>query len=71
MLIIFIAALAVTLIDFQALAQNSSASINGLNFGPISFEGYQNYVYRDNITAAQIVISQYVNPRHLTTLISC
>ncbi len=36
-------------------AQNSSA---GLDFGPISFAGYNNYVYRDNITAAQIVVTE-------------
>ena len=34
-------------------AQNSS----NLTLGPISFAGYNNYVYRDNTTSAQIVIT--------------
>ncbi|GFZ48643.1 hypothetical protein JCM24511_06392 [Saitozyma sp. JCM 24511] len=37
-----------------AAAQNSSA---GLDFGPVDFAGYNNYVYRDNVTAAQIVVT--------------
>lgn len=36
-------------------AANSSSA---LNFGPINFAGYNNYVYRDDITAAQIVVSE-------------
>ncbi|ORY33496.1 hypothetical protein BCR39DRAFT_520445 [Naematelia encephala] len=40
-------------------AQNSSA---GLDFGPIDFASYNNYVYRDNITACQIVISDSSSP---------
>lgn len=35
--------------------QNNSA---GLRLGPINFAGYNNYVYRDRVTSAQIVISE-------------
>jgi len=38
-----------------ALAQNSTQS---LDFGPISFAGYNNWVYRDNVTSAQLVLSK-------------
>ncbi len=37
------------------VAQNSSA---GLDFGPITFAGYNNYVYRDNVTAVDIVVTK-------------
>lgn len=33
-----------------------------LNFGPVNFGGYNNYVYRDNTTAVQVVISECVPP---------
>ena len=36
-------------------AQNSSA---GLDFGPVDFAGYDNYVYRDNVTSCQIVVTK-------------
>ncbi|KAK8853168.1 hypothetical protein IAR55_003869 [Kwoniella newhampshirensis] len=29
----------------------------GLRFGPVNFAGYDNYVYRDNVTSAQIVLT--------------
>lgn len=40
-----------------ALAQNSTSSSN-LDFGPINFASYNNYVYRDNVTSAQVVFSE-------------
>lgn len=45
--------LGLLLVDRPIVAQNTTA---GLKFGPVSFEGYENYVYRDNITSAQIVV---------------
>ena len=36
----------------------SGNSTSNLNFGPVVFGGYNNYVYRDNTTSAQVVISQ-------------
>ncbi|WWD19585.1 hypothetical protein CI109_104046 [Kwoniella shandongensis] len=39
----------------SAFAQTNSSA--GLRFGPINFAGYDNYVYRDNTTSAQIVIT--------------
>jgi hypothetical protein len=41
----------------QTTAQSNSTSSN-LDFGPVNFGGYDNYVYRDNITAVQVVISE-------------
>jgi len=46
-----------------AVAQNqtsntSSSSSSELDFGPVNFGGYDNYVYRDNVTAVQVVISE-------------
>lgn len=41
-----------------AIGQNATTS--NLDFGPVIFGGYNNYVYRDNVTSAQVVISQYV-----------
>lgn len=40
-----------------ALAQNSTSSSN-LDFGRINFASYNNYVYRDNVTSAQVVFSE-------------
>ena len=40
-------------------AQNTSS---GLDFGPITFAGYDNYVYRDDVTAAQVVVTKCVFP---------
>ncbi|WVR07732.1 hypothetical protein IAU60_004775 [Kwoniella sp. DSM 27419] len=40
------------------LGQNSTApGSSDLRFGPVNFASYNNYVYRDNTTSAQIVIS--------------
>jgi hypothetical protein len=39
-------------------ADISSSTSSGLNFGPVNFGGYDNYVYRDNTTAVQLVISE-------------
>ena len=36
----------------------SAGSSSNLDFGPVVFGGYNNYVYRDNVTSAQVVISQ-------------
>jgi hypothetical protein len=54
---------------YVALAQNQtggsgdsvSTTSSELNFGPVNFGGYNNYVYRDNTTAVQVVVSEYVN----------
>jgi len=36
----------------------SSGTSSELDFGPVNFGGYDNYVYRDNVTAVQLVISE-------------
>jgi hypothetical protein len=47
-----------------ALAQTSTTqdsptnTSSELDFGPVNFGGYDNYVYRDNTSAVQIVISE-------------
>lgn len=45
-----------------ALAQDDSAtaptSSSELSFGPVNFAGYDNYVYRDNTTAVQVLLSE-------------
>jgi len=41
-------------------AQNTTSGSN-LNFGPIDFGGYNNYVYRDNVTSGQVVITEWVS----------
>lgn len=45
-----------------ALAQDDSATVpttsSELSFGPVSFAGYDNYVYRDNTTAVQVLLSE-------------
>lgn len=40
-----------------AWAQNASSV---LQFGPVTFAGYNNYVYRNNITSAQVLLSEWV-----------
>lgn len=46
------------ILSLSVIAQNSTnTSSSDLKFGPVSFEGYQNYVIRDNVTSAQIVVS--------------
>jgi uncharacterized protein YqkB len=51
-------ALTALLFSLSVIAQNSTnTSSSDLKFGPVSFEGYQNYVVRDNVTSAQIVVS--------------
>jgi hypothetical protein len=45
------------------VAQNQTANVSystssELDFGPVNFGGYDNYVYRDNVTAVQVVISE-------------
>lgn len=38
-----------------SLAQTTG---NNLDFGPINFASYNNYVYRDNTTSGQVIISE-------------
>lgn len=42
----------------STLAQNTTGTTTTLQLGPINFAGYNNYVYRDNVTAAQIVVTE-------------
>lgn len=37
---------------------STSGSNETLRVGPIDFAGYNNYAYRDNVTACQVVISK-------------
>jgi hypothetical protein len=41
----------------QAVQTNTSTSVPDLLLGPIYFAGYDNYVYRDDVTSAQVVLS--------------
>lgn len=46
---------------YFALAQNETESpttSSDLRFGPVNFAGYDNYVYRDNTTAVQVLLSE-------------
>jgi hypothetical protein len=48
----------------NSTASNSTSSGDSsslLEFGPINFAGYNNWVYRDNVTAAQVVISEWAD----------
>ncbi|ORX37141.1 hypothetical protein BD324DRAFT_650750 [Kockovaella imperatae] len=49
--------------------ESNEASSN-LDFGPINFAGYTNYVYRDNVTSVQILLtdtsSSYIPSRFIT-----
>ena len=47
--------LAATWLFGTAWAQNASST---LQFGPVTFAGYNNYVYRDNVTSAQVLLSE-------------
>jgi hypothetical protein len=38
--------------------ESSNGTSSELDFGPVNFGGYNNYVYRDNVTAVQVVISE-------------
>lgn len=55
---------AILMAGYGTIAQNTtddnnvSSTPSELNFGPVNFGGYDNYVYRDNITAVQVVISE-------------
>lgn len=42
-------------------AQNQTSS-SPLAFGPISFAGYDNYVYRDEVTSVQVITSSNAIP---------
>jgi hypothetical protein len=42
----------------QTNSTSSGGSSADLDFGPVVFGGYNNYVYRDNTTSAQVVITQ-------------
>ena len=45
----------------SAYAQNSTggnSTGSNLNFGPVNFASYNNYVYRDNVTSCQILLSE-------------
>jgi hypothetical protein len=39
-------------------ADGSNSTSSELDFGPVNFGGYGNYVYRDNTTAVQLVITE-------------
>lgn len=53
MLVSFLASCLLT--SSVSLAQQST---NALDFGPVNFASYNNYVYRDNTTSGQVVISE-------------
>ena len=36
----------------------TSPSSSVLSFGPVNFAGYNNYVYRDEIISAQVLLSE-------------
>jgi hypothetical protein len=42
----------------QAPQDSPTNTSSELDFGPVNFGGYDNYVYRDNTSAVQIVISE-------------
>lgn len=49
------------LLLLPAIWSQNTTSTNGsstLEFGPVTFAGYNNWVYRDNITAAQVLLSE-------------
>jgi hypothetical protein len=46
---------------WYAFAQTNSTlptTSSELSFGPVNFAGYDNYVYRDNTTAVQVLLSE-------------
>lgn len=52
---------AVLAASWYALAQNETVlptTSSELSFGPVNFGGYDNYVYRDNTTAVQVLLSE-------------
>lgn len=52
---------AVLAASWYALAQNETelpTTSSELSFGPVNFGGYGNYVYRDNTTAVQVLLSE-------------
>jgi hypothetical protein len=53
-----LAACYVTIAQNTTNDNNVSSTSSELNFGPVNFGGYNNYVYRDNKTAVQVVISE-------------
>lgn len=38
----------------------TNSSSRSLSFGPLRFAGHANWIFRDDVTAAQVVISEYV-----------
>jgi hypothetical protein len=48
----------IAVVESQTTNSTSADISSGLDFGPVNFGGYDNYVYRDNITAVQVVISE-------------
>jgi hypothetical protein len=54
---VLLAALWLTAAQIQT-ANVSNSTSSELDFGPVNFGGYDNYVYRDNVTAVQVVISE-------------
>jgi hypothetical protein len=54
---VLLAALSFTVAQNQT-ADGSNSTSSELDFGPVNFGGYNNYVYRDNVTAVQLVISE-------------
>ena len=54
---VLLAALWFTVAQNQT-ADASNSTSSELDFGPVNFGGYDNYVYRDNVTAAQLVITE-------------
>jgi hypothetical protein len=53
-----LAACYVTVAQNTTNDNNVSSTSSELNFGPVNFGGYNNYVYRVNTTAVQVVISE-------------
>jgi len=54
---VLLAALWFTVAQNQTINGSNSTS-SELDFGPVNFGGYDNYVYRDNVTAVQLVITE-------------
>ncbi|CAK9782375.1 hypothetical protein CC85DRAFT_310507 [Cutaneotrichosporon oleaginosum] len=46
----------------QNMQTNASSNTPALNTGPLKFAGHANWIFRDDVTAAQIVISDTASP---------
>lgn len=63
---VLLAAAAGYLLPATMAQSNGSVTGTDLAFGPINFAGYNNYVYRDNVTAVQAVISRSAKSAEVT-----